>query len=36
VRHLRGSPVGLQIMGPHFRDERVIDVAYAFEQGVSR
>lgn len=31
-----GLPVGLQIMGPHFRDERVIDVAYAFEQGVSR
>lgn len=30
-----GLPVGLQIMGPHFRDERVIDVAYAFEQGVS-
>ena len=28
-----GLPVGLQIMGPHFRDERVIDVAYAFEQG---
>jgi len=31
-----GLPVGLQIMGPHFRDERVIDVAYAFEQGVVR
>ncbi|MDD1706066.1 MAG: Asp-tRNA(Asn)/Glu-tRNA(Gln) amidotransferase subunit GatA [Methanoregulaceae archaeon] len=31
-----GLPVGLQIMGPHFKDERVIDVAYAFEQGVSR
>ena len=31
-----GLPVGLQIMGPHFEDERVIDVAYAFEQGVTR
>jgi aspartyl-tRNA(Asn)/glutamyl-tRNA(Gln) amidotransferase subunit A len=31
-----GLPVGLQIMGPHFRDERVIDVAHAFEQGVSQ
>jgi len=30
-----GLPVGLQIMGPHFEDERVIDVAYAFEQGVT-
>ncbi|MDD1710566.1 MAG: Asp-tRNA(Asn)/Glu-tRNA(Gln) amidotransferase subunit GatA [Methanoregulaceae archaeon] len=31
-----GLPVGLQIMGPHFRDERVIDVAYAYELGVAR
>jgi len=31
-----GLPVGLQIMGPHFRDERVIDVAYAVEQGGSQ
>jgi aspartyl-tRNA(Asn)/glutamyl-tRNA(Gln) amidotransferase subunit A len=31
-----GLPVGLQIMGPHFSDERVIDVAFAFEQGVVR
>jgi aspartyl-tRNA(Asn)/glutamyl-tRNA(Gln) amidotransferase subunit A len=31
-----GLPVGLQIMGPHFEDERVIDVAYAFEQGAMR
>jgi len=30
-----GLPVGLQIMGQWFRDEKVIDVAYAFEQGVS-
>ncbi len=30
-----GMPVGLQIMGRHFEDEKVIDVAYAFEQGVS-
>jgi aspartyl-tRNA(Asn)/glutamyl-tRNA(Gln) amidotransferase subunit A len=28
-----GMPVGLQIMGRHFEDERVIDVAYAYEQG---
>lgn len=25
-------PVGLQIMGRHFEDEKVIDVAYAYEQ----
>jgi aspartyl-tRNA(Asn)/glutamyl-tRNA(Gln) amidotransferase subunit A len=31
-----GLPVGLQIMGPHFADERVIDVAFAFEQGAAR
>jgi aspartyl-tRNA(Asn)/glutamyl-tRNA(Gln) amidotransferase subunit A len=30
-----GLPVGLQIMGPHFRDEQVIDVAAAYEQGVA-
>ena len=30
-----GLPVGLQIMGPHFADERVIDVAFAFEQGAT-
>lgn len=30
-----GLPVGLQIMGQWFRDEKVIDVAYSFEQGVS-
>jgi aspartyl-tRNA(Asn)/glutamyl-tRNA(Gln) amidotransferase subunit A len=30
-----GMPVGLQIMGRHFEDERVIDVAYAYEQAVS-
>ena len=29
-----GMPVGLQIMGRHFEDERVIDVAYAYEQVV--
>jgi aspartyl-tRNA(Asn)/glutamyl-tRNA(Gln) amidotransferase subunit A len=29
-------PVGLQIMGKPFEDERVIDVAYAYEQAVSR
>jgi aspartyl-tRNA(Asn)/glutamyl-tRNA(Gln) amidotransferase subunit A len=31
-----GLPVGLQIMGPQFADERVIDVAAAFEQGSVR
>ena len=30
-----GLPVGLQIMGPHFRDDQVIDVAAAYEQGVA-
>jgi aspartyl-tRNA(Asn)/glutamyl-tRNA(Gln) amidotransferase subunit A len=29
-----GMPVGLQIMGRPFEDERVIDVAYAYEQAV--
>lgn len=29
-----GMPVGLQIMGRMFEDERVIDVAYAYEQAV--
>ncbi|HDQ08102.1 MAG TPA: Asp-tRNA(Asn)/Glu-tRNA(Gln) amidotransferase subunit GatA [Methanoculleus sp.] len=28
-------PVGLQIIGPHFADERVVDVAFAFEQEVA-
>jgi aspartyl-tRNA(Asn)/glutamyl-tRNA(Gln) amidotransferase subunit A len=28
-------PVGLQIMGRHFEDERVVDVAYAYEQAVN-
>ena len=30
-----GMPVGLQIMGRPWEDERVIDVAYAYEQGCS-
>ncbi|MFA5293997.1 MAG: Asp-tRNA(Asn)/Glu-tRNA(Gln) amidotransferase subunit GatA [Methanoregulaceae archaeon] len=30
-----GLPVGLQIMGPHFRDDQVIDVAAAYEQGAA-
>ena len=30
-----GMPVGLQIMGRQFEDERVIDVAYAYEQAVN-
>ena len=29
-----GMPVGLQIMGRHLEDERVVDVAYAYEQAV--
>ncbi|WP_373838143.1 Asp-tRNA(Asn)/Glu-tRNA(Gln) amidotransferase subunit GatA [Methanospirillum sp.] len=28
-----GMPVGLQLMGRHFEDERIIDTAFAFEQG---
>ncbi|MGA9086070.1 MAG: Asp-tRNA(Asn)/Glu-tRNA(Gln) amidotransferase subunit GatA [Methanoregula sp.] len=31
---VQGMPVGLQIMGRPFEDERVIDVAYAYEQVV--
>jgi aspartyl-tRNA(Asn)/glutamyl-tRNA(Gln) amidotransferase subunit A len=31
----QGMPVGLQIMGRMFEDERVIDVAYAYEQAVN-
>ncbi|WP_321507297.1 Asp-tRNA(Asn)/Glu-tRNA(Gln) amidotransferase subunit GatA [uncultured Methanoregula sp.] len=30
-----GMPVGLQIMGRPFEDERVIDVAYTYEQAVN-
>lgn len=30
-----GMPVGLQIMGRMFEDERVVDVAYAYEQAVN-
>jgi aspartyl-tRNA(Asn)/glutamyl-tRNA(Gln) amidotransferase subunit A len=33
---VEGLPVGLQIMGRWMEDERVVDVGYAFEQGVSR
>jgi len=32
---VEGMPVGLQIMGRPFDDERVIDVAYAYEQVVT-
>ncbi|MDD1699301.1 MAG: Asp-tRNA(Asn)/Glu-tRNA(Gln) amidotransferase subunit GatA [Methanoregula sp.] len=32
---VEGMPVGLQIMGRPWEDERVIDVAYAYEQAVS-
>ena len=31
----QGMPVGLQIMGRPHEDERVIDVAYTYEQAVS-
>jgi len=31
---VRGMPVGLQIMGKPFEDERVVDIAYAYEQAV--
>jgi len=33
---VEGMPVGLQIMGKPFEDERVVDVACAYEQVVSR
>jgi aspartyl-tRNA(Asn)/glutamyl-tRNA(Gln) amidotransferase subunit A len=33
---VEGLPVGLQIMGKPFEDERVLDVAYAYEQGAAR
>lgn len=33
---VNGMPVGLQIMGRPFEDERVIDVAYAYERAVVR
>jgi aspartyl-tRNA(Asn)/glutamyl-tRNA(Gln) amidotransferase subunit A len=29
-----GLPVGLQLMGRQFEEERIIDAAYAYEQGV--
>jgi aspartyl-tRNA(Asn)/glutamyl-tRNA(Gln) amidotransferase subunit A len=32
--NVRGMPVGFQIMGKPFEDERVMDVAYAYEQAV--
>ena len=32
---VRGMPVGLQIMGRPFADEKIIDVAFAYEQAVS-
>jgi Asp-tRNA(Asn)/Glu-tRNA(Gln) amidotransferase A subunit family amidase len=27
-----GLPIGLQIIGPHWREERVLQLAYAYEQ----
>ncbi|MGA2933854.1 MAG: Asp-tRNA(Asn)/Glu-tRNA(Gln) amidotransferase subunit GatA [Methanomicrobiales archaeon] len=33
---VNGLPVGLQIMGKPLEDERVLDVAYAYEQGAGR
>jgi aspartyl-tRNA(Asn)/glutamyl-tRNA(Gln) amidotransferase subunit A len=32
---VEGMPVGLQIMGKPFEDERIIDVAFAYEQAVT-
>ena len=29
---VQGLPVGLQIMGPHFGEEKVLQIAYAYEQ----
>jgi aspartyl-tRNA(Asn)/glutamyl-tRNA(Gln) amidotransferase subunit A len=31
-----GMPVGLQLIGRHNEDERILDVAYAYEQGVAK
>jgi aspartyl-tRNA(Asn)/glutamyl-tRNA(Gln) amidotransferase subunit A len=31
-----GLPVGLQLMGRQFEDERVVDAAFAYEQEVRR
>ncbi|MGB8310094.1 MAG: Asp-tRNA(Asn)/Glu-tRNA(Gln) amidotransferase subunit GatA, partial [Methanoregula sp.] len=31
---VKGMPVGLQVMGRPFEDERVVDVAYTYEQAV--
>jgi aspartyl-tRNA(Asn)/glutamyl-tRNA(Gln) amidotransferase subunit A len=33
---VNGLPVGLQVMGKPFEDERVLDVAYAYELGAGR
>ncbi|MBN1194690.1 MAG: Asp-tRNA(Asn)/Glu-tRNA(Gln) amidotransferase subunit GatA [Methanomicrobiaceae archaeon] len=33
---INGLPAGLQIIGRHFEDEQVVDVAYAYEQEVLR
>ena len=27
-----GMPIGLQILGPHFAEEKLLNIAYAFEQ----
>ncbi|NLL09778.1 MAG: Asp-tRNA(Asn)/Glu-tRNA(Gln) amidotransferase subunit GatA, partial [Methanomicrobiales archaeon] len=32
---VEGMPVGLQLIGRRFEDERLIDTAYAFEQGAA-
>ena len=32
---VEGMPVGLQLMGRHFEDEKVIDAAFAYEQGAA-
>jgi len=30
-----GLPIGLQIIGPHWREDRVLQLAYAYEQGTA-
>jgi aspartyl-tRNA(Asn)/glutamyl-tRNA(Gln) amidotransferase subunit A len=35
-KRVNGMPVGLQIMGRPFEDERVVDTAYAYEQAVCK
>lgn len=32
---LSGMPVGAQLIGPHFQEQKVLNVAYAYEQSIS-